>query len=85
MFRNQLFTLRYSSFHKRIDRNYKVSGKVSNHPKEAAQDAHDLDSVQADTFGQQVGSDFNTHYQTDGLPLVILDCFLGSKIRSGNE
>src|SRR5699024_10808647 len=50
----------------------------------------DLDSTHSDTFGHQDGSDFNTHYQTNGYhPLLAFDnfsgCLLGAKLRPGNE
>jgi len=50
----------------------------------------DLDSTHADTFGQQEGSAFNTHYQTNGYhPLLAFEsfsgCLLSAKLRPGNE
>ena len=50
----------------------------------------DLNSTHSDNFGQQEGSDFNTHYQTNGYhPLLAFDsfsgCLLEAKLRSGKK
>lgn len=49
----------------------------------------DLDSTHSDTFGNQEGTNYNAHYQTNGSPpLVAFDGlkgnFLKAELRSGN-
>ncbi len=49
----------------------------------------DLDSTHSDTFGNQEGTNYNAHYQTNGYhPLVAFDGltgdFLKAELRSGN-